>query len=304
MKKENSTPHRIRTITELHGLLGLPHPRHPLISIIDNGQLSVDTHSLPKTMLFDFYKISYKKAAHGRMRYGQGFYDFNEGGMVFTAPHQLISLVEDEAYSGFSLVFHSDFLSGFSLGTRIKQFGFFSYETNEALELSEDERIKMLELFGNLRLEIAADMDTYSQDVVVSYMELLVSFSDRYYRRQFATRKVRHADILLQMEAILENYFQLNTGLMNGLPTVEYLAEQLHFSPRYLSDMLRALTGMGAQLHIQEKIIAKAKDYLATTRMSVSEIAYQLGFEHPQSFNKLFRKKTRASPLGYRQLFL
>lgn len=238
------------------------------------------------------------------MRYGQGFYDFNEGGMVFTAPHQLISLFEDEAYSGFSLVFHSDFLSGFSLGTRIKQFGFFSYETNEALELSEDERIKMLELFGNLRLEIAADMDTYSQDVVVSYMELLVSFSDRYYRRQFATRKVRHADILLQMEAILENYFQLNTGLMNGLPTVEYLAEQLHFSPRYLSDMLRALTGMGAQQHIQEKIIAKAKDYLATTRMSVSEIAYQLGFEHPQSFNKLFRKKTRASPLGYRQLFL
>lgn len=303
MKKNGHHPVKISSIPELHRMLGLPQPLHPLVSLIDNTKIVVDKNLLPNTFLFDFYKISYKKTLKGKIGYGQGYYDFDDGGMVFTAPNQLISVEDDTEYYGLSLVFHPDFIRNYPLGQQIKRLGFFSYETDEALHLSEDEKAVVLGILENVGKELNARIDDFSQDVILSYMELLLNYSNRFYKRQFITRKAVNHDLLVHMEQLLATYFEHEGSLDQGLPSVEYLAEQLHLSPRYLSDMLRALTGQSAQQHIHEKLIEKAKEYLAITSLSVAEIAYQLGFERPQSFNKLFKKKTDLSPLEFRQSF-
>jgi len=304
MKKESKSPIRIDSISALHNLLGLPKPLHPLISCIDNLKMAVDKDILPNTFLFDFYKISYKKTSSGKIGYGQGYYDFDEGGMVFTAPNQLISVkTDDKELYGFSFLFHPDFIRNHPLGRNIKQYGFFSYDTNEALFLSDKEKSTIFSVFDNIRNEMNASIDDFSQDVFISYIELLLNYSNRFYKRQFITRKAVNHDLLSKLEQILDEYFGDEKSLNNGLPTVEYVASQLHLSPRYLSDMLRTLTGQNAQQHIHQKLITIAKDKLSTTDLSVSEIAYELGFEHPQSFSKLFKTKTKLSPLEFRQSF-
>lgn len=304
MKKESKSPVRIDSITALHKLLGLPKPLHPLISLIDNEKMVVDEGLLPGTFLFDFYKISYKKTLKGKVGYGQGYYDFDEGGMVFTAPNQLISIETDDAeLYGCSFLFHPDFIRNYPLGRNIKQYGFFSYDTNEALHLSDKEKATILNVFDHIRNEMNTSIDDFSQDVFISYIELLLNYSNRFYKRQFITRKTVNHDLLFKLDQTLEEYFGKDKSLNKGLPTVEYLARELLLSPRYLSDMLRSLTGQNAQQHIHQKLIEKAKEKLSTTDLSVSEIAYELGFEHPQSFSKLFKTKTNLSPLGFRQSF-
>jgi AraC-like DNA-binding protein len=191
----------------------------------------------------------------------------------------------------------------YPLGRTIKKYGFFSYETNEALHLSEREKKVILGLFGNIGEELNTSIDEISQDVLVSYLEVLLNYSNRFYKRQFITRKAVNNDVLARIEQLLEAYFDDAKALTNGLPTVEYLASQVNLSPRYLSDMLRALTGQNSQQLIHEKLIEKAKEKLSSTDLSVSEIAYELGFEHPQSFSKLFKTKTQLSPLEYRHSF-
>lgn len=303
MKKQDSTPTAIISIPELHRALGMPGPRHPLISLVDNSEMNVARENLQGHYVFDFYKISYKKSVSGRMGYGQGYYDFNEGGLVFTAPGQIIYVSDDTEYYGFSLLFHADFIRNSPLGQQIKKYGFFSYETHESLFLSESEKTVMLGVMENIKHELDANIDDYSQDVLMSYIELLLNYSNRFYRRQFITHKTVSHDLLTRMEQLLNTYFDNEEPLNNGLPTVEYLAGQLSLSPRYLSDMLRSLTGLSAQQHIHEKLMEKARQYLAATTLSVAQIAYQLGFERPQSFNKLFKKKASVSPLEYRQSF-
>lgn len=303
MKKPDNTPYTISSIPQLHHMLELPGPRHPLISLANNAELNVARENLQGHFVFDFYKISYKKSVSGRMGYGQGFYDFNEGGMVFTAPGQVIYISDDTEYYGFSLLFHADFIRNSPLGQQIKKYGFFSYETHESLYLSENERTIIMGVMENIQQELNANIDDFSQDVLLSYIELLLNYSNRFYRRQFITHKTVSHDLLTRMEQMLETYFGNEDALNHGLPTVEYLAEKLGLSPRYLSDMLRSLTGLSAQQHIHQKLIEKAKHYLAGTTLSVAQIAYQLGFERPQSFNKLFKKKASLSPLEYRQSF-
>lgn len=304
---EKSNPIRVSSISELHRLLQLPKPLHPMISLVDNAKMSRDFDFMYHPFFLDFYKISYKYSTNGRMGYGQGFYDFSEGGLMFTAPNQLIYTdndpSEDIQYFGFTLFFHPDFIRNYSLGRNIKRYGFFSYDTNEALHLSEKEKKIIVGLLENIDEELNTSIDEISQDVLVSYLEVLLNYSNRFYKRQFITRKTINHDILTSIEQLLDKYFASEESLNKGLPTVEYLASQVNLSPRYLSDMLRSLTGQSTQQHIHDKLIEKAKDYISTTNLSVAEIAYQLGFERPQSFNKLFKTKTNQSPLEFRASF-
>lgn len=201
------------------------------------------------------------------------------------------------------MLVHPDFIRSYPLAKNIKNFGFFSYDTNEALHLSDQEKTTITGLLDNIGNELNTAIDEVSQDVIVSYIDVLLNYSNRFYKRQFITRKAVNNDVLAKMDIVLEKYFNEQETLNKGLPTVEFLASTLNLSPHYLSDMLRNLTGLNAQQHIHEKLIEKAKEYLTTTGFSVSEVAYALGFEHPQSFNKLFKKKTDKTPLSYRQSF-
>lgn len=303
MKKHPSTPHKIDSIADLHRQLGLPGPLHPLISLVDNTRIAVAVDQLPESFVLGFYKISYKKIMKGRMGYGQGYYDYEDGGLVFTAPNQVIAIDPDAEFFGATLLIHPDILRNHPLGKSIGKYGFFSYEANEALHLSEKERSTILEVLQLIERELNNPIDDFSQDVLLSYVEVLLNYSNRFYKRQFITRKAVSHDLLTSMEQLLQDYFNDASALNKGLPTVEYLAEQLHLSPRYFSDMLRSLTGQSAQQHIHEKLIEKAKEKLSTTSLSVSEIAFELGFEHPQSFSKLFKLKTHQSPGEFRQSF-
>lgn len=298
---ESHNPVKINSISELNKILGLNKPLHPLISYFDNSGFGVSLQNMPQSFLLNFYKISFKLNNSGKMGYGQGYYDFDEGGMVFTAPNQLIRMPQDAVYQGFSLVIHPDFIRHHPLGKNIKQYGFFSYDANEALHLSEKEKESILNVINSITSELEIAIDNFSQDVIVSYLEVLLNYCNRYYNRQFITRKAVNHDLLARMESLLTEYFDKEEPLRNGLPTVEYIAQHLSLSPRYLSDMLRALTGQNAQQHIHEKLVDKAKEYLLTTKMTISEIAYHLGFEHSQSFNKLFKRKTNTTPVGFRQ---
>jgi AraC family transcriptional activator of pobA len=303
MKRAVSVPFKIDSITVLHRVLGLPGPLHPLISLIDNTKIAVGLDQLPESFLLSFYKISYKKLLKGRIGYGQGYYDYDEGGLVFTAPHQIISISDDTEFYGATLLIHPDFIRNYALAKNIKNYGFFSYESNEALHLSDKERLTILEVLEHITRELNNPIDDFSQDVLISYIEVMLNYSNRFYKRQFITRKAVNHDLLSKMEQLLDDYFDTESSLNKGLPTVEYLADQLNLSPRYLSDMLRSLTGQNAQQHIHEKLIEKAKEKLTTTGLSVSEIAYELGFGHPQSFSKLFKIKTSQSPMEFRQSF-
>lgn len=303
MKKEEHIPHQFNSISDLHRMLGLPKPLHPLVSLVDNTSIAVDKEQLRQSFLLNFYKISYKTGLRGKIRYGQNYYDFDEGGMIFTSPNQLLAAEDDTEYKGYTLLVHPDFIRNYPLGKNIKNFGFFSYTANEALHLSEKEKSIILNIFKNIEDELHSSIDDFSQDVIIAQIELILNYSNRFYKRQFITRKSVNNDLLVKLETLLNDYFNKETALMKGLPTVQYVADELHVSPHYLSDMLRTLTGQNAQQHIHNKLIEKAKEILSVSNLSVAEIAYQLGFEHPQSFNKLFKRKTNLSPLQFRQSF-
>ncbi|MET4142137.1 helix-turn-helix transcriptional regulator [Pedobacter sp. UYP1] len=304
MKAASKQPFLFNSISELHKALGLPKPLHPLISLVDYSHVKADTADLQRGMVFNFYKISYKKNFTGKIKYGQSHYDFDEGGLSFFSPNQIITALEDEAdYSGYTLLIHPDFILGHPLGQSIKNYGFFSYSVTEALYLSDKEKKVILGIFENIEAELESAIDQISQDVLVSQVELLLNYSKRFYNRQFITRKTGNNELLVRFETMLSNYFDSDQPSLTGLPTVVQLAGPLNVSPHYLSDMLRTLTGQNTQQHIHQKLIEKAKELLSVGSLSISEIAYKLGFEHPQSFNRTFKKKTKLSPLDFRQSF-
>ncbi|KQO34409.1 AraC family transcriptional regulator [Flavobacterium sp. Leaf82] len=302
MEKKNNNPAKISSISQFHSVLKLPKPLHPMISLVDNTQLVINADLTNTSFLLDFYKISYKYSTNGKMGYGQGYYDFNEGGLMFTSPNQLIFTDNEEGveYFGFTLLFHPDFIRNYPLGKNIKKYGFFSYDTNEALHLSDSEKTIITGLLTSIDNELHTAIDEMSQDVIVSYIDVLLNYSNRFYKRQFITRKTVSHDLLLKVEETLDNYLNNAETLKKGLPTVDFLASQINVSTHYLSDMLRNLTGQNTQQHIHSKLIEKSKDFLISTNLSVAEIAYQLGFEYPQSFSKLFKKKTSLTPLEFK----
>lgn len=304
MKKEDNIPYKFESLSDLHRVLGLPKPLHPLISLVENKDNEIDSGNLPVSFIYNFYKVSYKKNLSGKLKYGQGYYDFDEGGLFFKAPNQVSANGENkEDHTGFTILFHPDFLAGYPLAGKIKQYGFFSYSVNEALHLSDKEKTTIISIFKNIGEELQNRIDDFSQDVIISQIETLLNYSNRFYKRQFITRKSANNDLLQRLEEILEDYFSNEKSLIHGIPTVQNLAETLNISPGYLSDMLRSLTGQNAQQHIHNKLIEKAKVQLSTTKLTISEIAYELGFEHPSSFNKLFKSKTNLSPLEFRASF-
>lgn len=302
MEKRNNNPAKISSISQFHTLLKLPKPLHPMISLVDNTELVINGDLTNSSFLLDFYKISYKFSTNGKMGYGQGYYDFNEGGLMFASPNQLIFTDSEEGveYGGYTLLFHPDFIRNYPLGKNIKKYGFFSYETNEALHLSDSEKTTIIGLLTSIDNELHTAIDEMSQDVIISYIDVLLNYSNRFYKRQFITRKIMSSDLLLKVEETLDNYLNNAETLKRGLPTVDFLASQINVSTHYLSDMLRTLTGQNAQQHIHSKLIEKSKDFLISTNLSVAEIAYQLGFEYPQSFSKLFKKKTSLTPLEFK----
>jgi AraC-like DNA-binding protein len=256
-----------------------------------------------KTCL-DFYKISFKPSFIGQIKYGQAYYDFEEGGLAFLKPKQIVYPPEDLAsYEGIALYFHPDFIRNYPLGNTVHQYGFFSYDVSEALFLSAKEKDTIANLFASIANELYNNIDSFSQDVLVSQIELLLNYSNRFYNRQFITRKASNHDIVTSLDNLLNKYFEEDNSLKNGLPSVKYISSELKLSQRYLSDMLSSLTGLNTQQYIQNAIIEKAKEKLSTTNLPVSEIAYGLGFEHSQSFGKLFKTKTTVSPSEFRHSF-
>ncbi len=304
MKKAGSTPYLIRSISELHRLFAISKPDHPLVSVIDFTTLSFDHSDIWSSFTYDFYCIAIKKGASGKFRYGQGDYDFEEGMMSFTQPGQVFSVTEGIGdATGYMLVFKSELIRNHRLGDAIHQYGFFGYSSAEALHLSEKEDITITTLMQQMQHELTNNIDSYSQDVIVSHIELLLSYANRFYNRQFITRRATGHDILSRFEQLVTSYFNDADLLQKGLPSVLYFSAELNLSANYLSDLLRNLTGQSTQQHIHNFVIEKAKSLLATTNLTVSEIAYQLGFEYPQSFNKLFKNKTNITPLAYRLSF-
>jgi AraC family transcriptional regulator, transcriptional activator of pobA len=298
---------RIRSITEFHQLRQLPKPEHPLISVVNVEDI---IHSGPEetlTLMLDYYNISLKRNFSGKFRYGQQEYDFDEGVMFFIAPGQVFSVEHNKSepirQSGWMLLIHPDFLWNTPLARSIRQHEFFDYSVNEALFLSEKEETTVTRIIQAIHQEYQSNIDKFSQDIIISQIETLLNYSERFYHRQFITRKITNHQVLGRLEKILEDYFNNPDQTRNGLPSVQTIAGRLNISPNYLSGLLKVLTGQSTQQHIHDKLIEKAKEKLSTTDLSVSEIAYELGFEHPQSFSKLFKTKTHLSPVEFRQSF-
>ncbi|WP_020533419.1 helix-turn-helix domain-containing protein [Flexithrix dorotheae] len=296
---------KFKSITEFHRLWGLPKPEHPLISVVDFSKARPQT--IPESVVFGCYFISIKRNMEFKMIYGQQEYDFDEGVMFFIAPNQVLKIKKDHVLtvkpSGWGLLVHPDFFWNTPLAKTINRYDYFHYAANEALFLSEKEEITIENLIQNIQQEYHSNIDKFTQDIIISQIETLLNYSERFYQRQFMTRKKVNHSILDQMEEILLEYFNRDDIALIGLPTVQFLAEKLNLSPSYLTGVLKTLTGRSTQQHIQDKIIEKAKEKLSITSLTVSEIAYELGFEHPQSFNKLFKAKTKQSPLQFRHSF-
>jgi AraC-like DNA-binding protein len=302
---KNLQPLRIKTITDYHQLRDLPKPEHPLISVVNFDDIKRLDCDKSTSIIQDFYTIALKRNFNGKMKYGQQEYDFDEGLMIFISPGQVFTIEADAelTHTGWLLLIHPDFLWNTPLAKKIKQYEYFSYAVHEALHLSEKEETIVTGIIENLNQEYRSNIDTFSQDVLIAQLDLLLTYADRFYHRQFITRKIANHKLLNRLEAILADYFTSGALVANGLPTVQYVADALHVSPNYLSALLKMLTGQSTQQHIHDKLIATAKEKLSTTDLTVNEIAYDLGFEHAQSFSKLFRSKTNLSPLEFRNSF-
>ena len=305
---KNSTIHKINSISEFHKLRHLPKPLHPLISLIDYKAIIHKPENDNVSWLQTYYSIALKKDVPGKYRYGQQNYDFDDGLMSFFAPNQILNIeyVENDITrkpSGWILLIHPDFLWNTTLGKTIKNYDFFEYSLTEALFLSDKEESIIANILSNIKQEYQSNIDKFSQNIILSQVELLLNYAERFYDRQFITRNKNNHEILSRLDTVLNQYFNNTNNINKGLPTVQLIANTLKVSPTYLSSSLKSITGQTTQQHIHEKLITKAKEKLSTTPLSISEIAFDLGFEHSQSFSKLFKAKTKLSPSEFRQAF-
>jgi len=292
----------LQSVSDLHKLVKAAPPKHPLVSVIDHADFYEKRPREDTFYRFGFYTISCKKF-EGLLKYGKGYYDFSEGSLLFTAPGQVISSDPDvRVEEGWALFFHPDLIHGTDLGRKIHQYSFFNYEVNEALHISEDEKLIIKDRVTKIEREYSQNIDKHSQGLIVSNIELLLNYCSRFYDRQFYTRAKVNSDVVQQFEKLLKDYFSQETLIETGLPNVKYFASRLNLSPNYLSDLLNKFTGKTTQEHIHLELIDKAKSLLWGTNNSISEIAYGLGFEHPSHFTKIFKSKTGKSPSEYRHL--
>lgn len=293
----------LRSISDINKF-GLPQSvKHPLVTVIDFSKIDQSVEEGTQITM-DFYCIMFKNYCTNHIRYGRQRYDFQEGSLLCIAPKQVVvmdsQIEKNENMMGWGLLFHPDLIRGTSLGAKMKDYTFFSYETSEALHLSDKEKQILYDCILKIQGELDENIDTHTQNLIVSNIELLLNYCSRYYGRQFITRKNSNKDILTQVETHLQNYFSSGSIKEKGLPTVKYLAESVHLSPNYLSDLLKRETGMNAQDHIHFFLIEEAKNILKNSNSTVSEIAYTLGFDYPQYFSRIFKSKTGMSPLEFR----
>ncbi|WP_163411220.1 helix-turn-helix domain-containing protein [Flavobacterium ajazii] len=295
----------LNSISDINKFVQQGAVNHPLIAIIDFSK--VDEYVEEGTRICcDFYSIMFKNYCINGLKYGRQNYDFQEGSLICIAPKQVLTMDTEiekrDDMMGWGLFFHPDLVRNTSLGTKIKEYSFFSYETSEALHLSEKEKQILYDCVIKIQNELLENIDSHSQNLIVSNLEVLLNYCSRYYGRQFITRKSTNKDIVTKIESLLKEYFDSKIENKTGLPTVKYLAEEVHLSPNYLTDLLKKETGMNAQDHIHYFLIEEAKNILLSTNNSVGEIAYNLGFEYPQYFSKLFKLKTGHTPKEYRNL--
>ncbi|WP_317043314.1 helix-turn-helix domain-containing protein [Chitinophaga sancti] len=281
---------------------------HPSISVLELTAVNDEFLEVSRSMVFDFYVIALKRNFNLNLRYGQHRYDFDEGVLYFMSPGQVFGMGQDAAgdgneVRGWMLLIHPDFLWNTQLAKGIKQYEYFDYAVNEALFLSDKEEAIIIGILQNIQQEYQANMDKFSQQIIINHLEALLNYADRFYNRQFLTRNIANHQVLERLDDLLNKAFSSERLMSDGIPTVQQIADQLHLSRNYLSALLMVATGRNTQQHIQDKLIAVAKERISTTNMTVSEIAYELGFEHPQSFSRIFKAKTGMSPLAFRESF-
>lgn len=302
-----SAPVHIKTISEYHRLLDLPKPEHPLVSLTRFEDINYNPERAPRSIIHNFYSIAIKKSFHAKLKYGQQEVDFDEGTMLFMAPMQVLSVEEPlepaASHKGWLLLVHPDLLWNTALAKKIRQYEYFDYKANEALHLSENEEQMIVGIMQSIAQEYRARIDNFSQEVIVAQLELLLTYAERFYQRQFITRRTNSHQVISRMEELLNEYFKSDKLQSDGMPPVTYFADALHLSTNYLSRLLKTLTGQSTKEFIILKVIDLAKEKLSTTDLTMNEIAYGLGFDHPQSFSKLFKSKTHLSPLKFRQSF-
>jgi AraC-like DNA-binding protein len=294
--------YHIESISNLQEMMGCNKPKHPLLTVINAADVSVPKEMVGTKYIADLYQIALKDKKCG-FDYGRNSYDFEEGVLMFTAPGQSITLTQEMKlgeHSGWMLFFHPDLIRPFHLGKEIGSFSFFDYDVHEALHLSQDEEITLTDITEKIREEYSQRIDTHSQRVIVSSLELMLSYCLRFYERQFHTRAAKNQDVVTQFESNLKSYFEGGKHLSDGFPDIKYFAELAHLSPHYFSDLLKKDTGRSTKDHINDFIIEKAKNLLLGTQDSISEIAYDLGFNYPHYFSRLFKSKTGSTPLQYR----
>ncbi|MGL6179877.1 MAG: helix-turn-helix domain-containing protein [Tannerellaceae bacterium] len=291
---------KYNNIDDYHKEMGI-ETLHPLVSIIDFSKVQYNKE-YPDGHCFGFYAVFLKDVHCGDMKYGKNYYDYQEGTLVFLAPNQIVTIENRKSHQpkGLALLFHPDFLRGTTLGQSMKDYTFFSYEVSEALHISEQERATILDCFRNIETELHHNIDNHSKKLIASNIELFLNYCSRYYDRQFITRNHVNSDILSRFEALLNDYSRSDAYQTKGLPTVKFCAEKLNLSANYLGDLLKKETGKSAKEHIQLSLIELAKERLYDTNRSISEIAYELGFEYPQYFSRLFKKRTGMTPNEYR----
>jgi len=292
---------KYETIDEYNKMRGV-ETLHPLVSIIDFSKTAYH-NDLPSAQSFGFYIVFLKDVKCGDLKYGRNYYDYQEGTLVFLAPNQILTVENKRPYTpkGWALMFHPDLLRGTSLSHSMQNYTFFLYEVSEALHLSEQEREIVMECFHNIELELNHNIDNHSQQLIVSNIELFLNYCTRFYERQFIIRKHVNSDILSRFEKLIYTYFKSDLPLSSGLPTVKYCADKLNLSPNYFGDLLKKETGKSPQEHIQLQLIEVAKEKMYDKNKSVSQIAYELGFEYPQYFSRLFKKCVGVTPNEYKE---
>jgi AraC-like DNA-binding protein len=298
--KKNSI-YRVQTISELHEIAGFEKPKHPLVTIIDFSKVDVNRGPGSGSFICSFYSVNFKK--HCDFIYGRQAFDHQEGSLLCTAPEQVITFnrkKEANTTEGWGLYFHPELIRNTSLGKKINEYTFFSYSENEALHLSELEKQTLLSILKQMENEYNTNIDHYSHDLIISNIELLLNYCRRFYGRQFITRTNQNKDAIVRFEEFITEYFNSNNLRNNGIPTVKHCAEAMSLSPNYFSDMLKSETGKNTQEHIHYHLLEKAKTLLTGSNKSINEIAYELGFEYPQSFSKFFKKKAGVSPTVFR----
>lgn len=290
---------QVDSVCQYNEMMGV-ETLHPLVGVIDLSKCSPRRYVRYSV---GFYTIFLKEVKCGDIRYGRSYYDYQEGTLVFLAPGQVIGIEDNgQTYQpkGWALTFHPDLLRGTELGRTIKEYSYFSYEVNEALHLSEQERQTVVECLQNIESELRRTIDKHSRPLIVSNITLLLNYCMRFYERQFVTRNHINRDVLSKFERLLDEYFQSGGPEKNGLPSVRYFADRLCLSSNYFGDLIKRETGRSAQEQIQAHVIGLAKDRLFDLGKSISQIAYELGFQYPQHFSRMFKKAVGKTPLEYR----